>query len=210
LESAIVTKDVSMKFPIGIAGSSNNRFNEPHHIAHDWSTGIFYVSDFNNHRVMKYLPGASSGSVVAGGNGPGYNNTQLLSPVGLYFDVSSNSLYIANFGAHNIVRWVVGASSWILVAGVGASSGSTPTLLNSPGGVILDSMGNVYVADTMNHRVQFFWAGESNGTTIAGITSTPGSSSSQLNIPFGLVVDAQFNLYVADYGNHRVQKFFHY
>ena len=170
----------------------------------------FMYRIITNHRVMRYLPGASSGSIVAGGNGLGYNSTQLLHPVGLYFDAASNSLYIANFGAHNIVRWIVGASSWILVAGVGASSGSTSMLLNNRGAMIVDSMGNVYVADTMNHRAQFFWAGESNGTTIAGISSTPGSSSTQLNLPFALVVDAQFNLYVADYGNHRVQKFFHY
>ena len=195
---------------IGTAGSLNNLLNQPHDIANDWSTGILYISEYINHRVMKYLSGASSGSVVAGGNGPGYSNTQLLNPVGLYFDSSSNSLFIANFGAHNIVRWVLGASSWTLVAGIGGSLGSTSTLLYNPGDVTLDSIGNVYVADTMNHRIQFFWAGQSNGTTIAGITSLSGSTSTQLNLPFGLTVDAQFNVYVADYSNHRVQKFLHY
>ena len=184
--------------------------NQPHDIAHDWSTGTLYVSEYSNHRVMKYISGASSGSVVAGGNGPGYSNTQLLNPVGLYFDSSSNSLYIANFGAHNIVRWVLGASNWTLVVGVGGSSGSTSTLLCNPGKVILDAMGNVYVADTLNHRIQFFWAGQSNGSAIAGITSSPGSASTQLNLPFGLTIDAQSNIYVADYGNHRIQKFLHY
>lgn len=195
---------------IGAAGYLNNQLNQPHDIAYDSSTGILYISEYNNHRVMKYLPGASSGSVVAGGNGPGYNNTQLLNPVGLYFDSSSNSLFIANYGAHNIVRWVIGATSWILIAGIGGSFGSTSTLLYYPGDVILDSMGNVYVTDTMNHRIQFFWAGQSNGTTIAGITSSSGSSSNQLNTPFGLTIDAQFNIYVADYGNHRIQQFLHY
>jgi len=84
-----------MCFFLGIAGSLNNQLNQPHDIAHDWSTGILYISEYMNHRVMKYLPGA---------NGPGYNNTQLYNPVGLYFDSSSNSLFITNFGAHNIVR----------------------------------------------------------------------------------------------------------
>ena len=95
-----------------------------------------------------------------------------------------------------------GACSWTLAAGIGGSPGSASTLLNSPGDVILDSMVNVYVTDTMNRRVQLSRASESNGTTKAGITATPGSSSTQLNLPFALVVDAQFNLYVADYGNH--------
>jgi hypothetical protein len=198
------------KYFIGTAGSLNNLLNEPHDIAHDWSTGILYISEYYNHRVMKYLPGASSGSVVAGGNGPGYNDTQLLNPVGLYFDSSSNSLFIANFGAHNIVRWVLGDSSWTLVAGIGGLLGSTSMLLNNPGDVTLDSMGNIYVADTLNQRIQFFYAGQSNGSTIAGITSSSGGSSTQLSLPFGLTVDAQFNVYVADYGNHRIQKFVHY
>ena len=194
----------------GTAGSANNELNQPHDIAYDWSLGILYVSEYSNHRVMQYLPGASSGNVIAGGNGAGYNNNQLYNPVGLYFDSSSNSLFIANFGAHNVVRWVIGASSWTLVAGQGGSSGSTSTLLYSPGDVTLDSLGNVYVADTNNHRIQFFSAGQSNGTTIAGVTLSPGSTPTQFNLPFGITVDSQFNIYVADYGNHRVQKFSYY
>lgn len=192
------------------AGSSNNLLNQPHSVAYDWSSSILYVAEYANHRVMKYLSGSSIGTVVAGGNGQGNSNTQLNNPVGMYLDVSSNSLFIANFGGHNVVRWVLGASTWTLVAGVGGSPGSTSTLLNSPGDVTLDSYGNVYVVDTYNHRVQFFRVGESNGTTIAGVTLSPGSSSTQLNLPFGLAVDNNFNVYVADYGNHRVQQFFHY
>ncbi|UJR06790.1 hypothetical protein I4U23_011077 [Adineta vaga] len=191
----------------GALGSSNNQLNLPQDIAYDSNTGILYVSDYDNHRVMQYLPGASSGSIVAGGNGPGYSNTQLYHPIGLYFDSSSNSLFIANFGAHNIVRWIVGNSNWTLVAGIGGSPGITSMLLYYPADVTLDSMGNIYVADTTNHRIQFFLAGQSNGTTIAGITYSAGSSSLQLNTPYGLTVDAQFNVYVADYGNHRIQKF---
>lgn len=41
-ESAIVTRYLSINFPIGNAGSSNNQFDQPHHIAHDWNTGISY------------------------------------------------------------------------------------------------------------------------------------------------------------------------
>ncbi|CAF4713090.1 unnamed protein product, partial [Rotaria socialis] len=193
-----------------VAGSSNNQLDQPHGIAYDWNSNILYVAEYNNHRVMKYLSGATSGSVVAGGNGAGNGNTQLNYPVGLYLDSSTNSLYIANFGANNIVRWVLGASTWTLVAGIGGLAGSNSTLLRSPGDVKLDSLGNLYVADTINHRIQFFRVGESNGTTIAGVTLSSGSNSNQLNLPFGLAVDSQFNVYVADYGNHRIQKFLHY
>jgi hypothetical protein len=44
------------------------------------------------YRVIQYLASASSGTVVAGGNVEGFNNTQMNYPIGLYFDSSSNSL----------------------------------------------------------------------------------------------------------------------
>ncbi|CAF1238328.1 unnamed protein product [Rotaria magnacalcarata] len=64
-------------------------------------------------------------------------------------------------------------------------AGSKSTLLRSPGDVKLDSLGNLYVTDTVNHRIQFFRAGESNGTTIACVTLSPSSSSTQLTFWIG-------------------------
>ena len=134
--------------------------------------------------------------------------TQLFNPVGLYFDSSTNSLVIANSGDNTIVRWVIGASSWTLVAGdIYGLSGSTSTLLNCPFDVTLDPMGNIYVADRYNHRIQFVLAGQTNGTTIAGVTGVSGSTSTLLNNPLSLALDSQLNLYVADSYNYRVQKF---
>ncbi|CAF1058431.1 unnamed protein product [Adineta steineri] len=195
---------------LGISGSTNNTFNRPNGIARDSSTGTLYISDVHNHRIMKYLLNASSGIVVAGGNGAGTGITQLYYPFGFTFDSSSNSLLIANYRAHNIVRWVLGASSWTLVIGsLTGLSGSTSTLLNQPVGITLDSMGNIYVADSRNHRIQFFVAGQSNGITIAGVTGLSGNSQSQLSFPYWVTIDDQLNLYVSDYNNNRVQLFLH-
>ncbi|CAF4393830.1 unnamed protein product, partial [Adineta steineri] len=147
----------------------------------------------------------------AGGNGAGTGNTQLYYPYGFAFDSSSNSLLIANYQTHNIVRWVLGASNWTLVIGSPTGlSGSTSTLLNQPVGITLDPMGNIYVADSGNHRIQFFIAGQSNGTTIAGVTGSPGISQNQLNYPYWVIVDNQLNLYVSDTSNNRVQFFSYY
>jgi DNA-binding beta-propeller fold protein YncE len=195
----------------GIAGSSNNQFSFPYGIALDSNSGTLYIADQTNHRVMRYFSGASTGDVVAGGNGAGTGNNQLSSPCGIYFDSSSNSLIIANFAANNIVRWPIGASSWTLIAGsVNGIGGNTATLLDRPLGVVMDSWGNVYAADTYNQRIQFFLAGQSNGTTIAGITSTLGSTANLFRYPYSLALDSQLNLYVSDTYNFRVQKFFRY
>ncbi|CAF0755960.1 unnamed protein product [Rotaria sordida] len=47
----------------------------------------------------------------------------------------------------------------------------------------------------------------SNTTTIVAGNGSPGSASHMLDIPWGIFVDAKFNLYVADCGNNRIQRF---
>jgi len=68
-------------------------------------------------------------------------------------------------------------------------------------------MGNIYVVDRDNRRLQFFSIGQSNGMTIAGITGILGANASLLNNPTSVVLDTQLNLYVSDGENHRIQKF---
>ncbi len=117
---------------------------------------------------MSYTSGASTGSVVAGGNGPGTNTSQLYYPVGIYLDSFTNSLIIANFAASNVVRWVFGANNWELIAGnITGSPDSSSTTLSICTGVTLDPMSNVYVVDAGNNRIQFFLTGQTVGATIA-------------------------------------------
>ncbi|CAF2130588.1 unnamed protein product, partial [Rotaria magnacalcarata] len=192
----------------GSSGASLNQLNTPYGLVHDSSTGKLYISDTNNHRIMCYLSGASAGTVVAGGNGAGTLNNQLYYPMGLYLDVSSNSLFIANSNAHNILRGVVNASTWTLMAGTpNGQSGSISTMLNLPTDFTFDSSGNLYVADSNNDRVQLFLSGKFNGTTIAGSTSLSGSTTVLLNGPRSITLDSALNLYVVDTGNSRIQKF---
>ena len=154
---------------------------------------------------------AISGTVVAGGNGPGTSIIQLSNPRGLQYWSLSNSLVIANTNAQNIVRWILGASSWTVVAGSSSGlSGNTSLLFQDPPDVTLDSMGNIYVADEHNQRIQLLLSDQLNGTTIAGDTGTSGSSSLLFDGPCAVAIDNEFNLYVADIYNHRVQKFIHY
>ncbi|CAF3575520.1 unnamed protein product [Rotaria sp. Silwood1] len=177
----------------GSFGLSNDRLYNPFGIARDPRTGALYIADRDNHRVMSYLPGSSSGTVVAGGNGPGVKNTQLYLPIAVRFDMSTESLVILNFGANNIVRWKLGESNWTHVAGnIHGGWGVTSMHLNAPHDMVLDHWGNIYVADTNNHRIQFFKAGETNGTTIAGITGAIEADQHQLikNSSYSTVTDS--------------------
>ena len=87
---------------------------------------------------------------------------------------------------------------------------STSSTLRQATDMVLDPMGNMYVADRNNYRIQLFMSGEYVGQTIAGVAGVFGINASLLGGPWSLKLDNQLNLYVADTGNHRVQKFLRY
>ena len=87
-----------------------------------------------------------------------------------------------------------------------------PLLLADPQGVALDSSGNLFIADTLNHRVIRVTSGGAAGV-VAGIGS-PGYSgdgglatSAQFNQPVGVAVASDGTVYVADRNNHVIRKF---
>jgi sugar lactone lactonase YvrE len=93
-----------------------------------------------------------------------------------------------------------------------------------PDGIATDRVGNVYVADTDNHRVQKFdsagtwqraWGKGVNGGTPLGVCAvaascqagTSGGLGGEMNYPSGVTTDAAGDVYLADQLNHRIQKF---
>ncbi|HWM64342.1 MAG TPA: hypothetical protein VNP96_10190 [Solirubrobacterales bacterium] len=72
-----------------------------------------------------------------------------------------------------------------------------------PSGMVRDSVGNVWIADSENNRIQRF---NSKGEYL-GQFGAKGSGNGQLNAPMGLAIDGVGNVWVADTGNNRVQKF---
>ena len=72
-----------------------------------------------------------------------------------------------------------------------------------PKGLAIDSEGNVFVADSQNHRIQKFDAQGNFVTAWGSFGSEPG----QLSEPWGITVDHEGDVYVADTWNHRIQRF---
>jgi sugar lactone lactonase YvrE len=185
------------------------------------STGNLYIAETGNHTIRKVDIGghlttlAGSGMQgFSGDSGPATVAT-LDSPQGLALD-TANNLYIADTHNHRIRKLDLTTGIITTIAGstAGFSGDSGPASsaqLNLPTALALDDAGNLYLADTGNHRIRkISTAGII--TTIAG-TGTQGFSgdtgpatSAAIDSPTGLAVDAANNLYLADTHNHRIRR----
>jgi uncharacterized protein YjiK len=185
------------------------------------NAGNLYIADACNHRVRRV---GTDGVIttVAGTGHSGYNgdhqsatSADLSWPWGITVDNAGN-LYIADTHNQRVRR--VGTDGMITtVAGTGHGGcrgdhdSATSADLNGPSGVAVDSAGNLYIADTENHRVRRVGT-DKMITTVAG-TGHLGyngddqlATSADLNHPMRMVVDSAGNLYIADAGNHRVRR----
>ena len=81
--------------------------------------------------------------------------------------------------------------------------GSGDGELDRPAGLAIDQDDNVYVVDSMNHRVQKFTP---DGKFLAKFGSY-GDGDGEFNMPWGISIDKQGNIYIADWRNDRIQKF---
>ncbi|WP_276483666.1 gliding motility-associated C-terminal domain-containing protein [Paraflavitalea pollutisoli] len=189
-------------------GSDLNKFDSALAMAID-ATGNIYVSDLNNHRVLKFPPGSTSfinGVVVAGGNGQGNSLDRLNDPAGIFVD-ATGYLYVADMGNHRVLKFPPGSTSLtdgVVVAGIGGY-GQGLTQLNSPLSVYVDGTNRLYVADRDNHRVMRYPVNDGSvaaGEMVAG-NGANGASLFQLDQPVSITM---FNnrLLVSEYRNHRV------
>jgi len=136
-------------------------------------------------------------------------------PAGLAFDKQGN-LYIADRANHR-VRKVDTKGIITTIAGNGTEGFSgdggpaTQASLDLPSGLAVDDKGNLYISDRSNNRVRMV---NSKGIirTVAGNgkdgyhgDNMPALKAT-LDKPFGLALDKDNNLYIADRGNNRIRK----
>ncbi|MFI9357799.1 NHL domain-containing protein [Streptomyces lydicus] len=196
------------------------RLDRPYGLAMD-STGTLYLSDYNNHRVRMITTDgrirtvAGTGTAGFGGDQGPALSAQLNGPREVAVCRAGN-LYIADSENHRIRRVTadgqIGTVAGTGTAGFSGDDGPAAAAeLNCPYGVAVDSTGNLYIADTDNHRVRQVTP-DGQIRTVAG-TGTPGFSgdggpaaTAQLNSPYGVAVDGAGDLYITDAENHRVRK----
>jgi sugar lactone lactonase YvrE len=181
--------------------------------------GNLYVADSNNNTIRKITPAGVVSTLagtpgVSGATDGDCAKALFYYPVGIAAD-SVGNLYVAD-SFNNTVRKITPACAVSTLAGSpsitgGAADGTgAAASFHHVGGITLDTMGNLYVADTGNHTIRRI---TSAGvvTTLAGTALASGSTdgtgmTARFNNPLGIVSDSANNLYVADTGNHTVRK----
>jgi len=187
------------------------QFSDPNNVAVD-ASGNVYVADTGNHRIRKITPSGEvttlAGSTEGFANGPGAA-AQFNLPADVAVD-STGTVYIADTW-NNRIRKVT--PSGVVTTLAGSTRGyfdstGTAAQFDNPYGIAVDASGNVYVADTRNHRIRKITpSGEV--TTLAGSTqgyADGNGATAQFNYPNDVAVDASGTVYVADADNHRIRK----
>jgi hypothetical protein len=210
--------------------------------------GNLYVADSLHNRIRlvcsatppPYVTGCTGAGTITSivGNGdPSYTgdggqaaSATLSSPDGLAIDGAGN-IYIADTG-NNVIREITAATGIIsTIAGniggtvcggstdaVGDGCTATQAIFNQPWGVTLDKTGNLYIADTSNHRIREVSAATAVISTIAGngYTAANGNgkysgdgglaTAASLNFPHAVAFDGSGNMYIPDTLNDVVRQ----
>jgi sugar lactone lactonase YvrE len=177
---------------------------------------VFGQADFTHGQVNRGNPNPSANS--------------LNYPSGVTFDGQGN-LYVADGLNSRVLEYddplthdasadrVFGQADFIHGAFNRGNISPGANSLGTPAGMALDAQGNLYVADYGNNRVLEYddpWTHDASADRVFGQAdfthnvanlgnSSPSATS--LNSPSGVAVDAQGNLFVADYSNSRVLEY---
>ena len=204
----------------GLGGSGNTdgpsgRFLGPEAIAVD-ATGNLYVADEFNHTVRKISPAGVittlAGLAGVSGSADGVGSTaRFYQPSGIAVDGAGN-VYVSD-SANDTIRKITAGGIVTTVAGrvgVGGSKDGPPgsATFESPGGLVLDPNGNIYVAGRSANNIRKV-APDGAVSTVAG-TGLRGAqdgtgAQASFSYPTNLALDRSGNIYVSDRDNFTIR-----
>src|SRR6266699_5548734 len=218
-----VAGDGSQGFTGDGGPATSARLNYPFGIAVD-SSGTLFIADTQNFRIRRVDAGTGIINTVAGDGVQGFSgdggpaiNASLGGPTGVAVDPSGNLIIVDPwFNRIRRVDATTGVISTIAGNGTFDFSGdggpATSAGIGSPGGAVLDSAGNLLIADTGNCRIRMVDASTGKIRTVvgSGICAFDGDGGApeiaSLNGPNAVAVDASGNMFIADTNNQRVRE----
>lgn len=181
-------------------GTANNQFS--------WPSGVFvapngtvYVADSSNHRVQIFNSAHAYIATLGVTGQAGADNQHFDWPTDVAVD-SRGVIYVVDHGNHRIQVFDAGYN-YVRTLGVTGVTGDDFGHFGGASKLAIDSSDRVYVTSQWNHYVLVFDKDGGFLTRLGGY----GSSSARLLDPHGVAINPAGELLVADYNNHRVQKF---
>ena len=186
--------------------------------------GNLLIADTRNQRIRKVqagtgiitTAGVTADPVAGSANGRFFRGIPS-EPSGVAVG-KDGGVFVADPARHHVLRLDLRTGDSAIVAGggragfVGDGGLATNALLSGPTGVAVDSTGNLFIADSRNHRIRRLDRSTGVITTVAG-TGNPGFSGdggpgvlAWLNGPSGVAVDQDQNLLIADSHNKRIRR----
>jgi len=200
--------------------TANASFCYPFGIAIDQRNGTVYVSSVNGSCIQKITPQGNVTTCAGQSENPGdkdgeTGHSRLRCPYGICFSERLESLFIADYGNHNIRKLDVKSGELSTVAG-GKDRGfrdgeGKNAVFNSPTGIALAEDGSLLVADNGNHIIRRI---QQRGDQYNVETLRSGKQghvdgdllTCQLSSPWNVYVD-NGTCYVADQGSNTIRKF---
>ena len=226
LTTGIITTIVGTGTP-GFSGdtalATSAQLNLPTTLALDAANNL-YLADTGNHRIRKITATTGIITTIAGTGTQGFSgdagfatSAAIDSPTGLALD-AQNNLYLADTHNHRIRKITATTGIITTIAGTGTqgfsgdTTASTTATLALPHGITIDPAGNLYLADTQNHRIRRIDATTGIITTVAGdgtqaFAGDGGPAiAASLDSPRAAAVSPSTLLTLADTGNQRIRQ----
>jgi sugar lactone lactonase YvrE len=203
--------------------ATSAQLNLPTALALDDANNL-YFADTGNHRIRKITAATGIITTIAGTGTQGFSGdagpaiaATIDSPTGLALD-TANNLYLADTHNHRLRKITAATGIISTVAGTGTqgfsgdATASTSATLSLPHGITIDSAGNLYLADTQNHRIRRIDATTGIITTVAGdgtqaFAGDGGPAiAASLDNPRAAALSPSTLLTLADTGNQRVRQ----
>ena len=161
-----------------------------------------YCSLYDRHQVIRATKDTLNQSIIIAGNGSlGSTSNMLDYPRGIFVDINF-TLYVADHDNSRVQRFALGEVNGVTMVGKGSSQSIA---MRCPTDVVLDGNGYLFVVVHCMHRI--IGDGPDGYRCIVGCSNKEGSQPNRLSYPYQLSFDRDGNIYVSDWNNHRIQKF---